>query len=153
MTTANTAGQFAQPPHTAHPEEWFSIITTLVVTIVATFVLWKWPDYQPETSGVVWTIPVWVAFLYVLGQIGLLLVSATQVRALGVLDSIIAVAPFVTGVVALVEAGLGHLVFSEFQWITLISVLVAGLSEFLLTLWIRFVINRRTIAFESGGMS
>jgi hypothetical protein len=152
MATINTVGQFAPPPHAAHPEEWFSIITALAVTIVATFVLWRWPDYQPETSGVAWTIPVWVAFLYVLGQMGLLLVSATQIRVVGVLDSIVAVAPFITGVVALVEAGLGHLVFSEFQWITLISLLVAGLSEFLLTLWIRFVINRRTIAFESGGM-
>jgi hypothetical protein len=27
---------------------------------------------------------------------------------------------------------------------------VAGLSEFLLTLWIRFVLNRRTFAIDSG---
>jgi hypothetical protein len=152
MTTMNTTGQYAPRPHAAHPEEWLSIITALVMTVVATFVLWKWPDYQPETSGIAWTIPVWIAFLYVLGQIGLLLVSATQIRAVGVLDSIVAVAPFVTGIVALVEAGLGHLVFSEFQWMTLISLLIAGLSEFLLTLWIRFVINRRTIAIDSGAM-
>jgi hypothetical protein len=48
-----------------------------------------------------------------------------------------------------VEWFLGHLPLSTFQAMTLLALLVAGTSEFLLTLWIRFVLNRRTVAIDS----
>jgi hypothetical protein len=153
MTSANAARRYGPWPHTAHREEWLSILMALLATTVATTFLWEWPDYLPRAGGFVWTLPVWFGFLYFLGQIALLLVSASQVRALGALNSAVAVAPFIAGIVALVEVGLGHLQLSAFQMTSLASLLVASLSEFLLTLWIRFVINRRTISVDSGGQS
>jgi len=51
--------------------------------------------------------------------------------------------------VTAVEWALGHLHLSVFQAISLAALLVAGGSEFLLTLWIRFVINRRTVAIDN----
>ena len=133
----------------AHTEEWFSILLCLGGTAFAMFAIWTAPGYEPA-SGAAWTIPVWMAFLYVLVQIVFLLVSATQIRVLGVVDSVIAIVPVIAGAVTAVEWLLGHLQLSSFQAMSLLALLVAGLSEFLLTLWIRFVLNRRTFAIDSG---
>ena len=97
-----------------------------------------------------WAVPVWIGFLYLIVQITFLLFSASQVRALGVLDSVLAIAPVVAGLVILVQIIISptfkaHI--SPFQLNSLAVLIVAGASEFLLTIWIRFVINRRTIGF------
>lgn len=140
-----------QTAHVAHPEEWFSILLCVIATAVAVAVLWGAPDYEPTSGGVLWALPVWCAFLYVLVQIGFLLVSATQIRVLGLLDSVVSILPVIAAVVAGVEWALGHLPLSTFQIMTLLALLVAGTSEFFLTLWIRFVLNRRTVAIDPSG--
>jgi hypothetical protein len=76
-----------------------------------------------------------------------LLVSATQIRALGVLDSVLAILPVVAGLVITVEWILGDLPLSLFQLNVLALLVATSVAEFLLTIWIRFVINRRTIGF------
>jgi hypothetical protein len=128
-------------PH-AHPEEWFSIMFALGGTLLAMAFFWGAPQFEPQ-SGLAWTIPGWVAFTYLFFQMLFLLVSATQIRVLGVLDSIISIVPFVAGLVTATE--LGHLNLSTFQINALTTMLAAGLGEFLLTVWVRFVVNRRTI--------
>jgi hypothetical protein len=135
----------------AHTEEWFSILLCVIATAVAVGVLWEAPGYEPASGGVIWAVPVWCAFLYVLVQIVFLLVSATQIRVLGLIDSVVAVLPVIAGIVIAVEWVLGHLPLSTFQIMTLLALLVAGTSEFLLTLWIRFVLNRRTVAIDPVG--
>jgi hypothetical protein len=141
-----------------HPEEWFSILLALIATVAATLYIGYFPTYEP-VSGSYWVIPVWLGFLYLIIQMAFLLFSASQVRALGVLDSVLAIAPVVAGLVILVQTILSrdlvvngtvqkagfHL--SNYQYNTLAVLIVAGASEFLLTIWIRFVINRRTIGF------
>lgn len=72
------------------------------------------PGFSPQ-DGLVWAILGWIAFAYLFFQMLFLLVSATQIRALGVLDSIIAIFPVVAGLVALVEWSFGHLPLSAFQ--------------------------------------
>lgn len=134
----------------AHTEEWFSILLCLSGTALAVFAIWTAPGFEPAGNPAAWTLPVWLAFAYVLVQLVFLLVSATQIRALGVVDSMIAIAPVIAGVVLGVEWLLGHLSLSSFQAMSLLALLVAGLSEFSLTLWIRFVLNRRTFAIDSG---
>ncbi len=134
----------------AHTEEWFSILLCVGGTAFAMLTIWDAPGYEPAASAA-WAIPVWMAFLYVLSQLVFLLVSATQIRVLGVVDSVVAIVPVVAGAVTAVEWMLGHLNLSSFQAMSLLALLVAGLSEFLLTLWIRFVLNRRTFAIDSGG--
>ena len=83
-------------------------------------------------------------------QLVFLLVSATQVRALGVLDSVVSIVPVIAGSVTAVEWILGHLSLSSFQIISLAALIIAGVAEFLLTIWIRFVLNRRTFAVDTG---
>jgi hypothetical protein len=134
---------------TAHPEEWLSILLSLIGAAAATAFIWWAPGFEPA-SGPLWTIPVWLALAYLLVQLVFLLVSATQIRALGVLDSVVSIVPVVAGAVTVVEWILGHLQLSSFEIIALASLLVAGLAEFFLTIWIRFVLNRRTFAVDTG---
>ena len=135
--------------HAAHPEEWLSILLALGAAFAASFFFWTDPGYAPQ-DGAAWAIPGWLAFIYLFLQMLSLLVSATQIRALGVLDSIVAIFPVVAGLVVLIEWTLGHLALSAFQLNALAILLAAAVAEFLLTIWIRFVINRRTLAIDAG---
>jgi hypothetical protein len=130
---------------TAHPEEWFSILMAIggAAGAIAFFALA--PGFQP-LRPYVWAIPGWMAGGYLFAQIVFLLVSATQIRTLGVLDTIVAILPFVAGLVMVVEWALDHLQLSSFQLNALGLMIATSLGEFLLTVWIRFVLNRRTIA-------
>lgn len=141
----------SQPRHAnvAHPEEWLSILISLGGTFIATAFIWWAPGFDPA-SGPAWTIPVWLALAYLLVQLVFLLISATQIRALGVLDSVIAIVPVVAGSVTAVEWILGHLHLSAFEIMSLAALIVAGIAEFFLTIWIRFVLNRRTFAVDTG---
>src|SRR5262245_14770207 len=114
-------------------------------------------EHSPGAHGVVgqkrhiaWAAAGWLAMAYMSLQMMTLLVSATQIRALGVLDSIVAILAFVVGLVLVFEWLLGHVQFSVFQWNSLALLIASALGEFLLTIWIRFVINRRTIAIDTA---
>jgi hypothetical protein len=131
-----------------HPEEWFSILLAIVATAAAMLFIGYFPQYQPNDGGVAWAIPVWIGFIYLIVQLTFLLFSASQIRALGVLDSVLAIVPVVAGLVVLVQLIITpSFQLSNYQKNTLAVVIVAGASEFLLTIWIRFVLNRRTIGF------
>jgi len=145
VATNGQRGSVAQA-RMAHPEEWISILMAVGATIGSVLFFWIAPGLSPE-NHFAWAIPGWVAGAYLFIQILFLLVSATQIRALGVLDSIIAILPVVAGLVMVVEWSLGHLQLSLFQLNVLSLLIATSLAELLLTVWIRFVINRRTIAF------
>jgi uncharacterized membrane protein len=134
----------------AHMEEWWSILAAVVGAGATTLFLWQVPDFRPS-SDVAWVVPGWLALAYVLLQMACLLVSATQIRALGVVDSIVAIVPVVAAIVTCIEWALGRLALSPFQINVLTTMLVASTGEFLLTMWTRFVLNRRTVSVEAGG--
>ena len=131
----------------AHTEEWWSILAAVVGAGATTLFLWQVPDFRPS-SDLAWVVPGWLALAYVLLQMACLLVSATQIRALGVVDTIISIVPVVAAIVTGIEWGLGRLALSPFQINVLTTMLVASFGEFLLTMWTRFVLNRRTISVE-----
>jgi hypothetical protein len=135
----------------AHPEEWFSIILALVAAIAAWGYIGYCPKCEPERA-IYWIIPVWLGLIYLIVQMAFLLLSASQVRALGVLDSIIAIVPLVVGLVMVALSILipEKLPLSNYQLNTLAVLIVTGAAEFLLTIWIRFVVNRRTLGVGGG---
>jgi hypothetical protein len=149
MVAAGTREARVARARVAHPEEAFSMLMALGGSIGSVAFFWLAPAFQPE-SGIAWAIPGWIAGSYLFLQIFFLLVSATQIRALGVLDSIIAILPVVAGLVMVVEWLLGHVPLSLFQLNSLALLIATSLGEFLLTIWIRFVINRRTIAIDAA---
>jgi hypothetical protein len=146
MTTAN---QSVRRTRAAHAEEWWSILTALAGTGATTAFLWQAPDFQPS-NDLAWLIPGWVALAYLFIQMACLLVSATQIRALGVVDSIVAIVPVVAGLVTGIEWILGRVPLSIFQVNVLATMLVTGGGEFLLTTWARFVLNRRTVGIDTS---
>jgi hypothetical protein len=132
----------------AHPEEWISILMALGAAAACLF-FWLAPTFSPD-SRIAWAIPGWIAGTYLFTQIIVLLISATQIRALGVLDSIVAILPVVAGLVIIAEWLLGHLPLSLYQLNALGLLIATSLGEFLLTVWIRFVVNRRTIGIDTA---
>ncbi len=151
----------ANPSARAMPEEWFSIIMAVVAAIVAP-VLIRYANWNPANhdgadwspaNHIYWTIPLWIGLFYLIIQMAFLLQSASSIRVLGVLDSILAILPLVSGLVLLalniVDSSTFH--FSSYQHSALAVLIVVGGAEFLLTIWIRFVVNRRTIGLGGGG--
>jgi hypothetical protein len=136
------------PARVAHREEWFSMLVCVLGTALVLGMIWGTPDYQP-VSGLGWTVPGWLGVFYLLTQIICLLVSAAQIRVLGLVDSVVAIVPVIAGLVTGIEWLMGRIHLSEFTAISLLMLLVVGSAEFLLTLWIRFVLNRRTVAIDS----
>ncbi len=167
----------ASPAERARPEEWLSIGMAVFATILAPvgIRLWKGPTMEfaqsdfvarhCETVGNVatchipggapfwWNLPLWIGLIYLIVQMAFLLQSASQVRALGVLDSIVAILPLVAGLVLLalniVDPQKFH--FTSYQHGALAVLIIVSAAEFLLTIWIRFVVNRRTIGMSDGG--
>ena len=148
MVAVDTRGR-AVAAKVAHPEEWISILMALGGAAGSVLFMWLAPGFSPQ-SHLAWAIPGWIAGAYLFLQILFLLVSATQIRTLGVLDTIVAILPVVAGLVLIAEWLLGHLPLSLFQLNALGLMISTSLGEFLLTVWIRFVLNRRTIAIDAA---
>jgi len=149
MVAADAREGRAARARVAHPEEYLSILMALGGTFCSLAFFWLAPSFQPD-SHIAWALAGWIAVAYLFLQILLLLVSATQVRALGVFDSLISIVPVVAGLVLVVEWLLGHLPLSPFQLNALGLLIATSLGEFLLTVWIRFVLNRRTVAIDAS---
>jgi len=146
MTSADRSARAARA---AHPEEWWSILLAVAAAVATTAFLWESPNFEPSSS-MAWVIPGWLALAYLLTQMACLLVSATQIRSLGVVDSIVAIVPVVAALVTGVEWALGRLPLAPFQINVLATMLLTSGGEFLLTTWARFVLNRRTFGIETG---
>ncbi len=135
-----------------HLDEWFSIILAVIATIFVPVAISMTKNWNPE-HHIYWTVPVWIGLIYLIVQMAFLLMSASQIRALGVLDSVVAIFPLVAGLVMLslniVDST--NFALSPYQLNALAVLIVAGAAEFLLTIWIRFVVNRRTIGFGGDG--
>jgi hypothetical protein len=87
----------AAPPRTlSSRRKTFSILMALGGAVAAIAFFWLDPTFEHE-SYIAWAIPGWIAGTYLFAQILFLLVSAAQIRALGVLDSMIAILPVVVG--------------------------------------------------------
>ena len=147
MVAVDTRGR-AVAAKVAHPEEWISILMALGGAVGSVLFMWLAPGFSPE-GHFAWAIPGWIAGAYLFLQILFLLVSATQIRTLGVLDTIVAILPVVAGLVLIAEWLLGHVPLSLYQLNALGLMITTSLGEFLLTVWIRFVLNRRTIAIDA----
>jgi hypothetical protein len=146
MTTADPS---LRRTRAAHTEELWSILAALLAAGGTTAFLWKAPDFEPS-SNFAWLVPGWVALAYLFIQMACLLVSATQIRSLGVIDSIVSIIPVVAGLVTGIEWILGRVPLSSFQVNVLATMLITSGGEFLLTTWARFILNRRTVGIDTG---
>ena len=135
-----------------HPEEWFSILLALVATIGAAIFIGYYPHYTPAGvgGGVNWALPVWIGFIYFIIQMTFLAFSASQDRILGVLDSALAIAPVISGLVILQQSIMNDTFeLYSYQMNSLAVLIVTGTSEFLLTIWIRYLLNENQFLNET----
>jgi len=146
MTTVDRS---IRRPRAAHPEAWWSILAAFAAAAATTAFLWQAPDFQPS-SNLAWLVPGWLALAYIFVQMACLLVSATKIRSIGAVDSIVAIIPVVAGLVTGIEWILGRVPLSPFQVNVLATMLITTLGEFLLTTWARFILNRRTVGIETS---
>ncbi len=135
-----------------YPDELFSIALALFATIFAPLYIWWTGGWGNPENHLYWTIPVWTGLIYLIIQMVFLLQSASQIRALGVLDSVVAILPLVAGLVMLslniVDSQ--NFKYTAYQHNSIAVLIVVSAAEFLLTIWIRFVVNRRTIGLGGG---
>jgi hypothetical protein len=138
----------------AQIEEWLSIILALAATIFAPIAISLTHNWEPENK-IFWTMPLWIGLFYLIFQMAFLLrlvSSSDRNVSQGVLDSVVAIFPLVAGLVllALSIVDSQSFSFSSYQLNELAVLIIVGASEFLLTIWILFVLNRRTVTWGGG---
>ena len=78
-----------------------------------------------------------------------LLSTSIDSRGIGFVDTVMGLLPALVGVVVAVESGQGILKLSGFQEHALYLMIGTSLLEALITLWVRFTVNRRTIGIDT----
>src|ERR1041385_3585270 len=129
--------------------EMSSIILALAAAVIA-FVFFRYfPDYPPDHDWIR-GVPGWLALGYVTVQLWMLLDSALRIRPTSVIDAVVAIAPVVSGIVALVLWMVDYLHLSLFQLNALAMLIAAGVVEFVSTLWVRNVVLQRGVSVLPG---
>ncbi len=130
-----------------HPGEFISVASAVLLTMGAAYFFWLLPDWSPSGDAPKYLL-AWMVVAYVAVQLLTLLETVASVRLFGLLDSVTAILPFVTGLVALINSAQGVVHLSEFQMQALYLLLATSLLDFIVTMWIRFVVNRRTVGLD-----
>ena len=123
----------------------FAIIATAMVPIWFLIVSWWNPHYEPK-HGWVWAIPAVLTQVYLYLQLAWLVVSLMQSEKIGLLDLLFSglamMMAFGTFITMLNQSN--H--YSAFHWMFIILIVFNTIVEFGLTIAIRMLVNRRTIA-------
>jgi hypothetical protein len=131
-------------------EEWISIITSAVLSLGAIWFFFKMPNWTPAGTFFHYML-AWLVLGYLAIQLVVLLSTAIDSRSIGFLDSLMSLAPVVIGAIIGVNALQGIVKLSTFQEHALLLMIGTCLLEALITLWVRFTVNQRTIGLNPGG--
>ena len=138
------------PRHSTHVfEEWISIGTSLVLALGGIYFFFRMPNWTP--AGNFWHyFLAWMVLGYLAIQLIVLLSTAIDSRSIGFLDSLVSLLPALIGAIIGVNAIQGLVKLSTFQENALLLMIGTSLLEALITLWVRFTVNRRTIGLDAG---
>jgi len=146
----------AGPAHTdmhssRHMMEHLSTALAILLTLVGAFFFFKMPGWQPDPGSQFWVYALpWAVLGYLAVQLIALLSSAIDTRSIGFIDSVTALFPALVGAIAGVETLQGVIQLSGFQRHALLLMIGTSVLEALVTLWVRFTVNKRTIGFDTG---
>lgn len=132
-----------------HGEEYISIGLALALAVFSVFFFFRMPNWTP-TNNVWYYALAWVVLGYLAAQLVVLLSTALDSRSIGFLDSLTSLLPALTGAIVGVNALQGIVKLSTFQENALLLMIGTSVLEALITLWVRFTVNRRTIGLDSG---
>ena len=132
-------------------EEWVSIGTSLVLTLFAIVFFFRMPNWAPPANSGFWFyVLAWLVLGYLAIQLVALLSTAIDSRSIGFLDSLVSLLPAITGAIIGVNSLQGLVKLSTFQENALLLLIGTSILEALITLWVRFTVNRRTIGLDAG---
>ncbi len=135
-----------------HPGEYLSIGSAVLLTCAAAYFFWFVPNWSPTSDWPKYLL-AWLVITYTAVQLITLLETVLSVRFTGIVDTILAIVPFVLGLVVLVNTVQGTVQLSGYQVQALYLLLATSLLDFIATLWIRFAVNRRTVGIDTGASS
>jgi len=131
-----------------HPGEYISIGSSLLLACAAVYFFWFVSEWEPTSDWPKYLL-AWLVIGYIAIQLISLLETVLSVRLTGMIDTVMAIIPFVVGLVALVNMAQGTLRLSGFQTQALWLLLATSLLDFIATLWVRFAVNRRTLGIDT----
>ena len=143
-----------QAPHpAAHPvkrfEAFASIGLAIALTIFGAVFFFKFPGWEPQ-SNTWYYLLAWMVLGYLAAQLIALLSTAIDSRSIGFGDTVCSIMPAVAGAIVGVEALQGLLKLSTFQQNALLLMICTSALESLITLWVRFTVNRKTTVFDTS---
>ena len=145
-----------QAPHTStHPvkrlEAFGSIGLAILLAIVGGVFFFKFGSFEPSAGGTFeYYLLAWIVLGYLAAQLIALLSTAIDSRSIGFGDTVCSILPAVVGAVVGVEAIQKIIPLSTFSTNALMLMICTSALESLITLWVRFTVNRRTIGFDTG---
>jgi hypothetical protein len=137
----------------AHPikrlEAFASIGLAIALAIGAGIFFFKFGAWEPATN--VWYyLLAWLVLGYLAAQLIALLSTAIDSRTIGFGDSVCSILPAIVGAIVGVEALQGIIKLSTFSQNALLLMICTSALEALITLWVRFTVNRKTVSFDTG---
>jgi hypothetical protein len=132
-----------------HHEEYISIALALTLAVFGAFFFFRMPNWQPSGTFYHYVL-AWTVLGYLAAQLVILLATAIDSRSIGFLDSLVSLLPAITGAIIGVNALQGLVKLSTFQENALLLMIGTSVLEALITLWVRFTVNRRTIGLDPG---
>jgi len=156
--TASTSGDYAMTIPAVHPhphsvkriEAFTSVGLAMLMTIVGGIYFFKFGEYDPGDNRFWYYILAWVVLGYLAAQLIALLSTAIDSTNIGFVDIIFAIMPAIIGLVVAVEAGQEILHLSLFSKNALALMICTSALESLITLWVRFTVNRKTTVFDTN---
>ena len=133
----------------SHSLELVSTSLAIILALVAAVFFFKAQGWSPEGGIWVYLLP-WLVLGYLAIQLLALLATAVDSRSVGFIDAIASLAPALVGAIVGVEWIQGIVKLSGYQENALLLMIGTSLLEAVVTLWLRFTVNRRTIGIDSG---
>ncbi len=139
----------------SHPREKYlealaSMGLALLLSIIGGIFFFKFGGWTPE-NNVWYYVLAWLVLGYLAAQLIALLSTAIDSSSIGFGDTICSILPAIVGAVVAVEWLQGIITLSSFSKNALFLMICTSALESLITLWVRFTVNRKTVAL--GGNS
>ena len=140
----------------AHPskriEAFASVGLAIILAVAGGIFFFRWGSWEPgDSNSKIWYyLLAWMVLGYLAAQLIALLSTAIDSRSIGFGDTICSILPAIVGAVVGVEAVQGIIQLSTFSQNALMLMICTSALEALITLWVRFTVNKRTIGFDTG---
>jgi hypothetical protein len=133
-------------------EAFMSIGLSILLAVVGGIFFFKFSAWEPgEGNSKVWYyLLAWIVLGYLALQLIALLSTAIDSRSIGFGDTLCSILPAIVGAIVGVEALQGIIKLSTFSQNALLLMICTSSLEALITLWVRFTVNRKTIGFDTG---